>query len=109
MTGSHTEWSHISPGTRSRGTSVISLGLAGILDVRDGGDLHVVELAILAFDAAYIDVVDDVAGLGVDEHGTARAFENLSLHGGQQGVAGRIALGGFQGFVDDAHAVVGTY
>ena len=43
-------------------TSVGLGGFDGILDVRDGSELHIVELPVLALDLANINILYDVAG-----------------------------------------------
>src|SRR3954469_22675794 len=44
-----------------------------ILDVRNGLELHIIELAIHLLDLAHIDILDDVARLGIDGDRAARA------------------------------------
>ena len=66
---------------------------------------NVVQLAAYTFDLTDIDVLHDVAGLRVNQHGATWALENLALHGGQQCVTA-CAFGGLKCFVNHAHAVV---
>ena len=49
-----------------------------------------------------------VAGLRINEHRATRAFKNLTLHRTNQCITTAITLGGTQGFVNHAHAIVGT-
>src|ERR1043166_1884097 len=48
--------------------------LPGVLHVRDGVELHIGELAVLYFGTAHIDVLDDVARVGIDHDRSARAL-----------------------------------
>src|SRR5215813_2694836 len=52
-----------------------------ILDVLEGGELDVVELAVLLLDLADVDVLDDVAGVRIDRDRTARALPLRPFHG----------------------------
>src|SRR6476661_1321422 len=76
------------------------LALARILDVLDDVELHVPQLAVLLLHLAQVDVLDDVAGLGVDEHGAARALEDLALHAVHQRFAAALAAGLLQRVID---------
>src|SRR5437660_1367173 len=55
-----------------------------VLHVVVGGELDVVELAVLLLDLADIDVLDDVARLRIDRHRAARALPLEALHGRDQ-------------------------
>src|SRR4029434_4294043 len=81
------------PGLPPVGEGENSLRLARVLHILDHVELHVVELAVLLLDLADVDVVHDVARLGIDEHRAARALEDLALHGIEQGLAATGALG----------------
>src|SRR3954468_15969645 len=95
------------PGCRVKpGMTADLLGLPRVLHVLDDVELHVPQLAVLLLHLAQVDVLDDVAGLRVDEHRAPRALENLALHRGQQRVAAALATTLLERFVDDAHAVV---
>src|SRR4051812_24080894 len=85
-----------------------SFALARILHVLDDVELHVPQAAVLLLHLAQVDVLDDVARLGVDEHRAARALEDLALHAVDQGLAAALAAGLLQRLVDDAHAVIAT-
>src|SRR6185295_18314151 len=54
--------------------SLFLRGLHRVLDVGDGGELDVVEFAADLLDLADVDVLDDVARLGIDRDRPARAF-----------------------------------
>src|SRR5215217_1443311 len=59
-----------------------------VLDGRDLVELDIVELAVgPALDPAQVDVLDDVAGLGIDRDGSARTLPSHALHGREQGLA----------------------
>src|SRR5579864_3703641 len=77
------------PGTTSklRRQRASLLHLARILHVLEGLELDIVELAIDLLDLADVDILHDVAGLGVDRDGPARAFPCHPLHGLDQLVA----------------------
>src|SRR6185369_5200883 len=92
--------------SRSRADARRSLRLAGILDGLLDVELDVVELTVLALDLADVDVLDDVAGLRVDQELAARALEDLTLHRREQRIAAALALGRGERVVDDMHAVV---
>src|ERR1700741_1369781 len=84
------------------------LRLAGVLHLLDDVELDVVELVAHgrhSLDLADVDVLDDVAGLRVDQDRAARALEDLALHRLWQLLAA-LALARLQRLVDDAHAVV---
>src|SRR5947209_4421499 len=80
--------------------------LGRVADGGDGRELDIVELAVHAFAAADIDVLDDVAGLPVDLDRAARAFPLHALRGvDQRGAAGAgPGLGEHLG--DQRHAVI---
>src|SRR5579863_9830593 len=61
------------PARGERRFSLYGPGLDRVFDVRDGGEFHVVELAVLLLDLADIDVLDDVARFRIDRDRTARA------------------------------------
>src|SRR5258707_6873252 len=63
-----------------------------ILDVGDRVELHIGELAVLHLGLAHIDVLDDVAGGGVDRDRAARAVCGLPVGQGlDRFVAGELA------------------
>jgi len=74
-------------------------GFAWVFDVFDHIKFHVVQLAVFLLHFAQVDVLHDVAGLGVDEDRAAGALENLALHGCQQGITTALALGSLERFV----------
>src|ERR1043166_1368069 len=80
--------------------------LLRVLDVRDGGNVDVDQLAADLFDPADIDVLYHVAGFGIDRHRAARAFPLQALGRGDQGIAVGLTFGLFQRRVDDVHAVI---
>ena len=80
--------------------------LAGVLDRLEGRELDVVELAVLLLDLADVDVLHDVARLGIDRDRPARALPGHALHGRDQRVAVGLAAGLLEGLVDQVHAVV---
>src|SRR6476620_200598 len=71
---------------RARNDKPFLFRFPGVLHILDHVELHVVELAVLLLDLADIDVVHDVARLGINEHRAARALEDLALHGVEQGL-----------------------
>src|SRR5215470_15487061 len=83
----------------TRGPPSLLRGLHRILDRLEGGELDVVELAVLLLDLADVDVLDDVAGVRIDRDRTARALPLRPLHGRDQLVAIGIAIGLLQRFV----------
>src|ERR1700742_2424797 len=68
------------------------LGLAGVLHGLEGLELDIVEFTVLLLDLADVDVLDDVAGLGIDRDRTARALPFHALHGLDQLVAVGVAF-----------------
>src|SRR6185437_7034485 len=94
-------------GPRPRMTPSASLlRLAGILDVIEGLELDVVELAADLLHFPDVDVLDDVARLRVDRDRAARALPLHSLHGCDQLVALGIAIRLLQRLVDQVNAVI---
>src|SRR6201995_318114 len=81
-------------------TSMSLLGLAGVLHVREGLELDIVELAVLLLDLADVDVLDDVARLRVDRDRAARALPLHALHGLDQLVAVGVAARLLERLVD---------
>src|SRR4051794_10277310 len=71
-------------GTRRANDTSLFLGLAEILDGLEGRELDVIELAVDLLDLPDVDVLHDVAGLGVDRDRAARALPLLALHGFDQ-------------------------
>jgi hypothetical protein len=61
--------------------------LAGVLDGVEGIKLNIIKFAVGFLDPTHLDVLDDVAGFGVDRDWAARAFPGHTLHGGDEGVA----------------------
>src|SRR3954470_13583297 len=97
------------PSPRGEGDAACARSLRGfhrVLDVRDRGELDIVELAADLLDLADVDVLDDVAGLRVDRDRSARARPGHALHGRDERVAGGVAVRLLQGLVDEVHAVV---
>src|SRR5574339_71567 len=84
------------------------LEFARVLDGLLYVELHVPQLAVLAFDLADVDVLHDVARLRIDQHRAARALEHLALHRVEQRFSS-VPLGGIERVVDHAHAVVATH
>ena len=80
--------------------------LARVLDRLEGRELDVVELAVLLLDLADVDVLHDVARLGIDRDRPARALPGHALHGRDQAVAVGLAAGLLERLVDQVHAVV---
>src|SRR5512139_814409 len=68
----------------ARDDNLLLRGLHRVLDVRDGGELDVVELAAHLIDLADVDVLHDVARVRVDRDRAARALPRHTLHGGQE-------------------------
>src|SRR5260370_41473263 len=85
------------------------LGLTEILDGLEGRELEVVELAVDLLDLADVDVLDDVAGRGIDRDRAAGALPLLTLHGLDQLGAVGIAIGLLQGFIDEVDAVIAAH
>src|SRR4051794_23174526 len=82
------------------------LRLADVLDVLDRGEKLLVQLAVSALD--HLDQVlvhHDVAGLGIDHHGSARAVECPALECRDGLVAIHAALQCLHGVRNDGHAV----
>src|SRR5262245_12787780 len=77
-----------------------------VLDVGDGREFDVVEFAAHLIDLADVDVLDDVARLGIDRDRAARALPGHALHGGDELVAVGRAVGLLQRRVDQRHAVI---
>src|SRR2546421_6294246 len=77
-----------------------------VFDGVEGGELHVVKLAIDLLDLADVDILNDLARLRVNGNRPARAFPFHSLHRGDQGLAVGLALGLLEGLVDEVHAIV---
>src|SRR5579883_1289153 len=92
------------PRMTSQATSLFHL--ARILDVLEGLELDIVELAIDLLDLADVDILHDVAGLGVDRDRPARAFPCHPLHGLDQLVAVGVAAGLLQRLIDQVDAVI---
>src|SRR5438094_7808628 len=68
--------------------------LPRVLDLRDRLELDIGELAVQHLGAADVDILDDVAGLGVDHDRSARAVRVLpALEEGHRLVAGELAVG----------------
>src|SRR5256885_10781636 len=80
--------------------------LAGIPDRLKGREFDVVEFAVHLLDLADIDVLNDVARLGVDRNRAARALPGHALHRIDQRVAAGLPAGFFQRAVDQMDAVV---
>src|SRR3712207_5729294 len=75
------------------------------LHVGNGGELDVVELSADPLDPAHIHVLDEVAGLRVERHGSSRARPTHALHGVDERLAaGAVRL--LQALVDEMHAVI---
>src|SRR5215471_6108037 len=55
--------------------------LPGIFNHVDLADVDIDQLTVALFDAADIDVLNNIALRGIDHNGTARAIELLALHG----------------------------
>src|SRR4030088_2316357 len=74
------------PNPESEAVSYEAIGLLGrvlllprILDVGDRVELHIDELAVLHLGLAHVDVLDDVAGRGIDRDRAARAVGGLPV------------------------------
>src|SRR5262245_17357794 len=77
-----------------------------ILHVLEGGELDIVEFAVLALDLADVDVLHDVSLLRIDRDRSARAFPFQPLHGLDQYVTIGLAVGLLERLVDHVHAVI---
>src|SRR5262249_34695213 len=77
-----------------------------ILHRLEGLELDVVQLAVHLLDLAEVDVLHDVAGVGIDRDDSARALPFHALHGGDELVALGLAVGLLQRLVDEMHAVI---
>src|SRR5215212_6677312 len=75
---------------RVRGNGLLR-GLARILDGLEGRELLIIELAVDLLDLADVDVLHDIARVGVDRDRSARALPLHALDGGHQLVAVCIA------------------
>src|SRR4051795_3325083 len=85
------------------------LRLAGVLYRLEGRELDVVEFAVDLLDLADVDVLDDVAGFGIDRDWAARAFPLHALHRLDQRIAVGIAAGLLQRLVDQPDAVIAAH
>src|SRR3974377_1350529 len=72
---------------------LLLLRLYRVLDVREGGELDVVQLAADLLDLADVFVVDDVARLRIDRNRSTRALPFGSFHCRNQRVAVGLAAG----------------
>src|SRR5690349_18562388 len=64
-----------------------------LFDGRIFGELDIEELAVDAFDAPDVDILDHFAGLRIDRDRTARTFPGHALHRRDQRVAIAVAAG----------------
>src|SRR5262245_32302117 len=76
-----------------------------ILDLLDLVKLDVAQFAVDLFDAADIDILDDVACLRVDGDGPARTLPRQALRRADQTLAVGLAAGFLQRLVDQVHPV----
>src|SRR5690349_179397 len=82
--------------------------LAGILDVLELVELDVPELVSALLDPPHVDGLHDVAGVGVDPDGTARALRLPALHDGHRLVGVDLTVQLFHDVVDERHAIEGA-
>src|SRR6516164_11549293 len=90
---------------RMIGDLILHAGLERILDVVDLVELDVDDLSADLLHAPDIDGLNDVAGLRIDRHRTARALPGHSLDGIDETFAVGLAAGLLERLVDDVHAV----
>src|SRR6476469_7017575 len=92
------------PGHEPKIRRPLLLHLQRILDRIEGRELDVVELAADLLHLADVDVLDDVARLGIDRDRPARALPRGPLHGRDETVAVRLAAGLLERVVHELHA-----
>src|SRR6476659_7910305 len=80
-----------------------------VLDRTEACELDVVQLALHPIDLANVDVVDDVAGLWIDRHRSARAFPSETLHCRNQGSALGRAVCFRESLINEVHAVIAAH